>query len=62
MGLFQFTERDNCGVGLLLMGMAIPLHDILIKGIAALIKLSHRAERFNLMDALEMVAGFNSNS
>ena len=42
MGLFQFTERDNCGVGVIVNKYGNPLHDILIKGIAALIKLSHR--------------------
>lgn len=42
MAAFQFTERDNCGVGVIVNKYGNPLHDILIKGIAALIKLSHR--------------------
>ncbi len=39
---FQFNERDNCGVGAIINKYGNPLHDILLKGISALIKLSHR--------------------
>lgn len=42
MAGFVFTEKDNCGVGVIANKYGIPQHDILIKGISALIKLSHR--------------------
>ncbi|MEN9946607.1 MAG: hypothetical protein RLZZ293_993 [Pseudomonadota bacterium] len=42
MNLFQFNERDNCGVGVIVNKYGNATHDILLKGIAALIKLSHR--------------------
>jgi glutamate synthase (NADPH/NADH) large chain len=42
MASFQFPERDNCGVGVIVNKYGNKSHDILIKGIAALIKLSHR--------------------
>lgn len=38
----RFPEKDNCGVGVIANKYGIPQHDILIKGISALIKLSHR--------------------
>lgn len=42
MGILKFDEKDNCGVGVIANINGIPLHEILTKGIAALIKLSHR--------------------
>lgn len=42
MARYSFNERDNCGVGVIVNKYGVPQHDILIKGIAALIKLSHR--------------------
>ena len=42
MSNFLAAERDNCGVGVIVNKYGIPQHDILIKGIAGLIKLSHR--------------------
>ena len=38
----RFPEKDNCGVGVIANKYGVPQHDILIKGISALIKLSHR--------------------
>ena len=38
----RFPEKDNCGVGVIVNKYGIAQHDILIKGISALIKLSHR--------------------
>lgn len=37
-----FQEKDNCGVGVVANKYGIPQHEILIKSISALIKLSHR--------------------
>lgn len=42
MAGFVFAEKDNCGVGVIANKYGLPQHDILIKGISALIKLSHR--------------------
>jgi glutamate synthase (NADPH/NADH) large chain len=39
---FNFQEKDNCGVGVVANKFGIKDHDILLKGISALIKLSHR--------------------
>lgn len=42
MSGYVFTEKDNCGVGVVANKYGIPQHEILIKSISALIKLSHR--------------------
>ena len=42
MAGFKFIEKDNCGVGVIANKYGIPQHEILIKSISALIKLSHR--------------------
>lgn len=42
MAGFTFNEKDNCGVGVIANKYGIPQHDILLRSIAALIRLSHR--------------------
>ena len=42
MAQFHLQEKDNCGVGVVANKYGIKEHDILLKGISALIKLSHR--------------------